>query len=121
MTIWYIWCSFGTFCRFWYHVTKKSGNPASKHGHSGESNLVDEKGIPEARGQCYIINVIIVEFFQFTSKKLAFFLNTNLVIEFRHKIAPFSQKSLNFSLFFRRKYVQNYNFGHGDRWFESRR
>jgi hypothetical protein len=26
MTIGYILCSFGTFFRFWYHVSKKSGN-----------------------------------------------------------------------------------------------
>jgi hypothetical protein len=27
MTIWYILCSFGTFFRFWYHVTRKIWQP----------------------------------------------------------------------------------------------
>jgi hypothetical protein len=27
MTIWYIWCWFGTFFRFWYHVPRKIWQP----------------------------------------------------------------------------------------------
>jgi hypothetical protein len=55
---------------------------------------------------------IFCDFSQFLAKKLAFFLNTNVMINFFSKFSfVSSQKRQFFRKIFRRKYLKNHNIG----------
>jgi hypothetical protein len=60
----------------------------------------------------YVMITIFCDFSQFSAKKLAFFLNTNVMINFFKNLALFCVKSAKFLVkFFGEKYFKNHNIG----------
>jgi hypothetical protein len=54
---------------------------------------------------------IFSNFCQFSAKKLAFFLNTNVMIQILHNLALFRVKNAIFLLNVLAKYLKNHNIG----------
>jgi D-lyxose ketol-isomerase len=52
---------------------------------------------------------ILCDYRRFSSKKMAFFSKTNVMIQSLQKLALFEQKTTNFLTDFRRKYFENHN------------
>jgi hypothetical protein len=64
-----------------------------------------------------VMITIFCDFSQFLAKKLAFFLNTNVMINFFQNLALFRVKNANFfAKFFWQKYLKNHNIGPWSPW-----
>jgi hypothetical protein len=59
-----------------------------------------------------VMITIFYDFCQFSAKKMPFFSNANVMINFLQKLAVIWEKTQIFRQIFRQKYLKNHNIGH---------